>query len=234
MYKAILIDWDDTIGDFAGAAARSLAVMYEQYGLSAHFDSLEQYVAIYTPHNVGLWEQYGRDEVTKDYLEFDRFFYPLMQAPRPMPLQDALALAPRMAQDHLSHTTDYFSPIPGAVETVRALAAKYKIIVASNGFVSVQYEKIRRSGLQDCFTDIVLSEEVGCQKPNRRFYEIALERNGLRPEDCVMVGDGWYSDIYGAQQLGIDTIWINPRHQVKDVVPTHEVTDILSVRDLLA
>lgn len=233
MYKAILIDWDDTIGDFSGAAKRSLAEMYRHYDLDRCFDSLAQFEAIYTPHNVGLWEQYGRDEVTKEYLEFDRFFYPLMQAPRPLSLHEAIDLAPRMAHDHLCHTTEFFSPIPGALETVQALAAKYKVIVASNGFVEVQYDKIQRSGMQDLFTDVVLSEEIGVQKPNPRFYEIALQRNGLRPEECVMVGDGWYSDIYGAQQAGIDTIWVNPHGQKKDIVPTHEVTDILAVKDLL-
>jgi FMN phosphatase YigB (HAD superfamily) len=78
----------------------------------------------------------------------------------------------------------------------------------TNGFVEVQYEKFDKSGLRDCFAHIVLSEEVGCQKPNPRIFEEALRMNGLQAEDVVMIGDSWSSDIQGAINAGIDQIWI--------------------------
>lgn len=209
-YKALFLDWDDTIGDFSQAAHRSLQDIYTGYGLAEIYDSFEDYYATYTPHNIWLWEQYGLDKVTKDYLEFDRFFYPLMMAPRPYPMSKAAELAQQMCKEHLRHTTDYFQPIPGAVEVVRTLATKYPLTIVSNGFVEVQYKKINRSGLADCFKHVVLSEEVGCQKPNPRIYEIALEQNGLRPDEVLMIGDSWTSDIQGAINAGIDQMWINP------------------------
>lgn len=235
-YKAILIDWDDTIGDFHGAARQSLRAIYEQYNLSAYFDSVEQFESIYQPHNVSLWEQYGRDEVTKEYLEFDRFFYPLMMAPRPMTTAEAIAIAPEMGKEHLNHTTSFFAPLPGSIEAVRRLAKRYPLIVASNGFVEVQYTKIERSGLKDCFTDVVLSEEIGCQKPNPHFYEEALRRNGLQAGDVLMVGDSYFSDIYGAQMAGIDQMWIvgDGSKKKEGQAATYEVTDILAVAEALA
>ncbi len=235
-YKAIFLDWDDTIGDFSGAAQQSLRDMYETFGLNRCYDSVEQFIAVYTPHNIELWERYGRDEVTKDYLEFDRFFYPLMLAPRPLGMEEAVALAPRMAREHLRHTTDYFTPIPGAIETVKRLAEHYPLVIVSNGFVEVQYTKIERSGLKNCFADIVLSEEVGCQKPNPRIYEEALRRNNLCADEALMVGDSWYSDIFGAQQAGIDQMWIvgDGSKCKEDQTATYQVTDILAVADALA
>lgn len=235
-YKALFLDWDDTIGDFAGAAYRSLQEIYEQYGLAAHYDNFEQYYATYLPHNVELWERYGRDEVTKDYLEFDRFFYPQLLAPRPVLVHQAVANAQRMAKDHLNHTTEFFSPVPHAVEVVRALAERYPLVIVSNGFVEVQYRKIALSGLKECFRDVVLSEEIGCQKPNPRIYEAALKRNGLRADEVLMIGDSWYSDIYGAQQAGIDQMWIvgDGSKRKEGQTATYEVTDILAVQDALA
>ena len=38
-YKAVFIDWDDTIGDFVGAAKRALQEMYDKYNLSDYFAS---------------------------------------------------------------------------------------------------------------------------------------------------------------------------------------------------
>ena len=235
-YSTLFIDWDDTIGDFSGASARSLREMYFAFGLDRCYDSPEAFRAVYEPHNIELWERYGRDEVTKDYLEFDRFFYPLMLAPRPLPVAEAASLAPRMAAEHLRHTTEYFAPIPGAVETIQTLAKKYRIIVVSNGFESVQYVKIDRSGLRDCFADIVLSEQIGCQKPNPEFFRLALSRNHLRPDEVLMIGDSWYSDIFGAREAGIDQMWIigDGTKRREGQTATYEVTDILAVRASLA
>ena len=77
-YKAVFIDWDDTIGDFIGAAKLALQEMYEKYNLSDYFASLEEFVSLYKPHNLELWDKYGKDLVTKEFLRVDRFLWPLL------------------------------------------------------------------------------------------------------------------------------------------------------------
>ena len=212
-YKAVFIDWDDTIGDFLGAAKLALQDMYEKYNLSEYFASFEEFFLLYKPHNIELWDKYGKDFVTKEYLSFDRFFFPLMHGSRvglktKGERQEVAALAEQLSEDFLNMTTARFSLLPGAEELVRYLAKKYPLTVVTNGFVEVQYEKFDKSGLRDCFSHIVLSEEVGCQKPNPRIFEEALRMNGLQAEDVVMIGDSWNSDIQGAINAGIDQIWI--------------------------
>ena len=214
-YKAVFIDWDDTIGDFIGAAKLALQEMYDKYHLSDYFASPEEFVSLYKPHNIELWALYGEDKVTKEYLSFDRFFYPLMHGSkvdeRLKAKGERLAvatLAEQLSEDFLTLTTAHFSLLEGAEDLVRYLAKKYPLTVVTNGFVEVQYEKFDKSGLKDCFAHIVLSEEVGCQKPNPRIFEEALRMNGISAEDVVMIGDSWNSDIQGAINAGIDQIWI--------------------------
>ena len=209
-YKAVFLDWDDTIGDFHGAADLALAQMYEKYQLDRYFASLDEFVGLYKPHNLELWAKYGEDKVTKEYLSLDRFLFPLMHGslyPNGETAQ-VVRLAMKMSDDFLALTTAHFSLLPGAEEIVRYLAEKYPLTIVTNGFVEVQYEKFDKSGLKDCFSHIVLSEEVGCQKPNPRIFEEALRMNGLQAEDVVMIGDSWNSDIQGAINAGIDQIWI--------------------------
>ena len=230
-YKAILIDWDDTIGDFIHAAERSLRMMYDKHGLSACYADFQSFCDIYEPHNLDLWRRYGLDEVTKDYLEFDRMFYPLTMARNPLPQQECIRLAETMQEEHLRMTTQFFSLLPDADEVVRYLSRKYPLVVLSNGFVSVQYDKIERSGLRDCFADIVLSEEVGCQKPNPRIYEAALQRGGWRADEVLMIGDSWTSDIQGAIAAGIDQVWIHEGET--DLPSTYRVSHLSDVMSLL-
>ena len=241
-YKAVFIDWDDTIGDFLGAAKLALQDMYEKYNLSEYFASFEEFFLLYKPHNIELWDKYGKDLVTKEYLSFDRFFYPLMHGSRvgekSLTKGERLkvaALAEQLSEDFLNLTTARFSLLEGAEELVRYLAAKYPLTVVTNGFVEVQYEKFDKSGLRDCFAHIVLSEEVGCQKPNPRIFEEALRMNGLQAEDVVMIGDSWNSDIQGAINAGIDQIWIR---KSKDPLPegqyaTYLVQSLSEVMEIL-
>ena len=240
-YKAVFIDWDDTIGDFIGAAKLALQDMYEKYNLSEYFASFEEFFLLYKPHNIELWDKYGKDLVTKEYLSFDRFFFPLMHGSRvgerlkvKGERQEVAALAEQLSEDFLNMTTARFSLLPGAEELVRYLAKRYPLTVVTNGFVEVQYEKFDKSGLRDCFAHIVLSEEVGYQKPNPRIFEEALRMNGLQAEDVVMIGDSWTSDIQGAINAGIDQIWIR---KSKDPLPeaqsatylVHTLSEVMEV-----
>ena len=213
-YKAVFIDWDDTLGDFHGAADLALAEMYEKYQLDRYFASLNEFVGLYKPHNLELWAKYGEDKVTKEYLSLDRFWFPLMHASKldekfdKTLRQELFALAEQLSEDFLHLTTAHFSLLPGAEDLVRYLARKYPLTIVTNGFIEVQYEKFEKSGLRDCFAHVVLSEEVGCQKPNPHIFEEALRMNGLKAEEVVMIGDSWNSDIQGAINAGIDQIWI--------------------------
>ena len=241
-YKAVLIDWDDTIGDFIGAAKLALLEMYDKYHLSDYFASHEEFVSLYKPHNIELWDKYGKDLVTKAFLRVDRFLWPLLHGSKVGERQEAkgerqdlTALAEQMSEDFLHLTTAHFSLLEGAEALVRYLAEKYPLTVVTNGFVEVQYEKFDRSGLRDCFTHIVLSEEVGCQKPNPRIYEKALRMNGVSAEEAVMIGDSWNSDIQGAINAGIDQIWIR---KSQDPLPngqsaTYIVKSLAEVMEIL-
>ena len=234
-YKAVLIDWDDTIGDFIGAAKLALQEMYDKYHLSDYFASHEEFVSLYKPHNIELWDKYGKDLVTKAFLRVDRFLWPLLHGSKVGERQELTALAEQMSEDFLHLTTAHFSLLEGAEALVRYLAKKYPLTVVTNGFVEVQYEKFDKSGLRDCFAHIVLSEEVGCQKPNPRIYEEALRMNGVSAEEAVMIGDSWNSDIQGAINAGIDQIWIR---KSQDPLPegqsaTYIVKSLAEVMEIL-
>ena len=238
-YKAVFIDWDDTIGDFIGAAKLALQEMYDKYNLSDYFASHEEFVSLYKPHNIELWDKYGKDLVTKEFLRIDRFLWPLLHGSKTQnskfKIQNLAALAEQLSEDFLNLTTAHFSLLPGAEELVRYLADKYPLTVVTNGFVEVQYEKFDKSGLRDCFTHIVLSEEVGCQKPNPRIFEEALRMNGLQAQDVVMIGDSWNSDILGAKNAGIDQIWIrkNKEPLLPEQNATYIVQDLMEIKTLI-
>ena len=206
-YKAIFLDWDDTIGDWTGAEHQALRDIYTTYHLDALYPTYEDYIAAYKPYNLELWGMYGRGEVTKEDLHFRRFFRPIERLAFS---DERLAeLAHEMGAEFLQLTNKYFSVLPGAAEVVRALAKHYPLTIISNGFKEVQYYKFAHAGLADCFTHTLISEEVGINKPQPEIFRIALEKNGVTAEEAIMIGDSYSSDIQGAKNAGIDQIWLH-------------------------
>lgn len=55
---------------------------------------------------------------------------------------------------------------------------------------------------------VIASAEEGVSKPDKRIFEIALERSGCKPENAVMVGDRIDNDIVPAKHIGMKTIWV--------------------------
>lgn len=69
-------------------------------------------------------------------------------------------------------------------------------------------ERLENLGVRKYIDLIIASAEEGVSKPDRRIFEIALERSRCRPENAVMIGDRIDNDIVPAKQLGMKTIWI--------------------------
>ncbi len=209
-YKAVFMDWDDTIGDWHHAEHRALQELYTLYNLNTLYPSFEAYKESYTPYNLDLWAKYGRGEVTKEELHFARFYHPLTADSKQVLCgRDKIELAHEMGNVFLSLTNKYFSLLPDSERVVRYLASKYPLTIISNGFKEVQYYKFAHSGLQTCFKYTIISEEVGINKPQPEIFRIALSLNDVSADEAIMIGDSYTSDIAGAKAAGIDQIWLH-------------------------
>ena len=208
-YKALFLDWDDTIGDWTKAEHHALRDLYDTYHLDRLYPTFEDYIGAYKPYNLELWGQYGRGEVSKEKLHFERFYWPLVKGQRDDVPCTKADLAREMGAEFLRLTNKYFSVLPGAAEAVRRLASRYPLTIISNGFKEVQYYKFAHSGLQDCFAHTIISEEVGINKPQPEIFRIALRLNNVHAEEALMIGDSYSSDIAGAKAAGIDQVWLH-------------------------
>ena len=100
-------------------------------------------------------------------------------------------------------------PISGALSLLRKLKSKVNIAVVSNNLVAEQREKLQCCGLEPFVDFLVVSEEVGIQKPEAGIFEAALKQVQCTATEAVMVGDSWHADILGAYGVGIRAVWFN-------------------------
>ena len=119
--------------------------------------------------------------------------------------------------------------LDGAVELLEELSEKYELYGASNGTASVQDRRIEKSGISRYFKDIFISQRVGFDKPDVRFFEIAFDEAGVTDKsECVMIGDSLTSDIKGGKNAGITTVWYNPKGKEPspDIIPDYQASSL--------
>lgn len=72
------------------------------------------------------------------------------------------------------------------------------------------------------FEFIIATSEYMFRKPNKRIFDLALEKAGLAAEDVWYIGDQYECDIVGAKDAGLQPIWylgaIDPDYEKKDGV----------------
>ena len=108
------------------------------------------------------------------------------------------------------------------------------MFILSNGFKELQSRKMRTAELDGYFDDIILSEDIGINKPRPELFEHALKKTASKLEESIMIGDMFETDIAGAANIGMQQIYFNPKH-IKGLpfAPTYEVNDLLEIKEIL-
>jgi putative hydrolase of the HAD superfamily len=146
--------------------------------------------------------------------EFDeRWYGDLAQVRELGPIAEALAVfdpSPEAAADVLelrrSVTRAGLRPVPGAVETIRALRSRG----LKTGLITVCSEDVAllwaETGFHGLFDVEVFSATCGLRKPDPRIYRLALDQLGVEPAEAVFVGDGANDELAGAERVGMTAV----------------------------
>lgn len=127
--------------------------------------------------------------------------------------------------------------VPGAEQLLETLHGKYHLYICSNGSKKVQDSRIASSGIAKCFDGIFISEELGLNKPDKRYFEACFAQIlDFKRESSIMVGDSLTSDIKGAHNAGLRSVWFNPAHKAMtgDAAPDYEIDALEKLPVLLA
>ena len=105
---------------------------------------------------------------------------------------------------------EYIKLYPGALEALAMLRAKgYRLWLLSNAQRIFTAYELRHLGLGEQLDGIYISSDYRCRKPDVRFYRALLEERGLKPENCLMIGNDRQTDIAGAIAAGLDTLYMH-------------------------
>lgn len=229
-YDVLFIDLDDTLYDFSANSLEAYRAVYALLGYERWFDSFEHYFAIYEARNKELWERYAAGEITKECLNAERYAHPL----RMVGVSDADVLGACFWDEARLRLPLGGRLMPHALEVLDYLRPKYKLYILSNGFAELQSRKMQSAGITHYFDGMVLSEDVGVNKPGAEIFNHALQMAGTTADRALMIGDNYAVDIVGAQGVGIDQVYYDVGKEAIIVTPpTYTVGSLLQLKDFL-
>ena len=114
-------------------------------------------------------------------------------------------------------------------EVLSQLAARYPMALVSNFYGNISHV-LEEFHLAEFFKDIVESAVVGVRKPDHRIFLLGVEALGLKPEECIVVGDSFYKDIEPAKKAGCQAVWFKgegwTEQQYDETLPDKIITDL--------
>lgn len=208
MYKNYVFDFYGTLADIRTDEKKQevwekLCLFYGYYG------------AVYTPEE--MKKNYNRMTECKAESLYSHEAYPEIQIEtvfrelfetKGVQADDLLVL--HAGQFFRVLTTEYIRLYEGVERMLKQLQEQgKKIYLLSNAQrIFTEYE-LHMLGIAQYFDGILISSDYGVKKPDRRFFEILLEKYQLNPGECIMIGNDGETDIAGASRVGMDTCYIH-------------------------
>ena len=219
-YKHLFFDLDHTLWDFDANSKHTLRELYLKLDLEQRgvYD-FDLFHANYIAHNEKLWERYRNGFIRVEELRLKRMFQTLLD----FKIGDEV-LAETMSTQFLDMLPTRTQVFPHTYEILDYLRDKgYLLHLITNGFEKTQHSKLRYSGLNKYFGEVVTSEGSNSLKPQKEIFEYAMNKVNCGTEECIMIGDSLEVDIQGAINAGIDQVFVNHLCIECTIKPTYEI-----------
>ena len=115
-----------------------------------------------------------------------------------------------IAEAFRCYSTKYIKLYDGVIDLLDTLKSKgKKIYLLSNAQRSFTENELNMLGLTEYFDGICISSDEECSKPDSCYYKTLFDRYGLEKSESIMIGNDYLSDIGGAADFGIDSLYIH-------------------------
>jgi FMN phosphatase YigB (HAD superfamily) len=211
LYKAIFFDLDGTLRIATPSPVAAFISLVRSLGVPVD-EVTERRVQLWSHRFWGQdeWIQQEVERLGKDmfWLNYSRRLLETIH------VTEALWERAQLVRDWFYyHYEPQVSLASGCYDVLcRLKAAGYALGLISNRPSPLQ-EVVTELRLDGLFDLLLAAGDIGCWKPNPAIFAHALAQfHGLRPEECLYVGDNYYADGHGAQKAGLVPVLFDPEH----------------------
>ena len=217
MRRNFLFDLDQTLLDFHASEYKALGIVLQANGFSFSDGIYQAFKAC----NKSLWLEFEKGSISRTELFATRFsevFRLCGGAARPDPLK---------VNDEFIRTMSVNGVLmDGALNFVKKLRngiAGARIYIITNGVTVNARGRIASTGLDRYIDGLFVSEDMGVAKPAEAYFDLCLERIGEPRESCIVIGDSLSSDMLGAKNASLASVWFMPAGDVESAVRAYDI-----------
>jgi putative hydrolase of the HAD superfamily len=229
-YKHLFFDLDHTLWDFDANARVTLQQLHIDLNLvDKGIHDFDLFYKNYLVHNEKLWARSRSGYIRQEELRIKRMWLTLLD----FQIADG-DLARQLSELFLQLLPTRTILFPDAREVLQYLTDKgYQLHLITNGFELVQHEKLKSSGINHFFKEVITSEGSNSLKPQKEIFDYALNRTGAAVKESIMIGDSIEVDIAGAIAAGMDQVHVNHINAEQSLIPTYTVTELKQLKEFL-
>lgn len=226
-YKYLLWDIDGTILNFEVAERAAIRSLFDKFNLGTCSDEM---LMCYSQINKRYWQLMESGKIKKDKMLVERFIEFFSNK------GINADIAAEFNKEYQIALCDTIVFNDDAIDIIKHQKKICKIIIVTNGTKVVQEKKLESSGLNDIVDNVFISELVGFEKPNVKFFEKVISEAGIKDlKEALIIGDSLTSDIQGGYNIGIDTCWYNPKNEENETLlkPTYIITNLHELENII-
>ena len=206
--NTIFFDLDDTVLNTQKAQYNAICEFKKLHSI---FDetSNEEFAKLWNNITGDTYDKYLRKEITFKELTNERIqkLFSLYK----------INLTPSEAEEKYNEYIKIYEnnwlPFDDTFTVLDSLKKKYKLYAITNGDSKQQRLKAKKTHLENYFQDIFVSSEIGFAKPKKEIFEFSCKKVHVNPNECVMIGDKFKTDIEGSLNAGMHAIWANRKNE---------------------
>lgn len=107
-------------------------------------------------------------------------------------------------------STENIKLYDNVIETLKELKKAGKnLYILSNGQREFSLDELNYLGIINFFDALYFSSDYGICKPDAKFYERLIKKEGLDIKETLLIGNSYLSDIITAKNLGLSTLYLH-------------------------
>lgn len=206
-YKNYIFDLYGTLVDIHTDEGKTelwekLSLFYGYYGAVYQPGELQEAYQAMVAQEENSYSHEAYPEIELEYV-FQKLF-------EKKGIKAGLELAVHAGQFFRILSTEYVKLYDGTKEMLAKLREEgKKVYLLSNAQEIFTSYELHYLGLTPYFDDIFISSTCQCKKPDTKFYQMLIDKHHMKIEECLMIGNDNNTDIAGAKELGMDSLYIH-------------------------
>ena len=229
MIEAIIFDLDGTLVGQEKSGSIVLKQFYQE--IKNRFNYLKE------KEFIDIWFKVGKrnlNEFLIGKITFEEKIVAQIQElfkslNRKLSKKEAKALYEKLSPVYKKNLMLYSDVIP-CLDLLRK--EKYHLGIITNGHPMDQREKLLKFNIDNYFSPIIISGEIGYAKPDQRIFIHCAKKLNLLPQEIIYVGDLIEMDVIGANNAGMKGVWLN-RENRQSNFDIDSITNLSELKSLL-